>query len=184
MTTYAATNDGTLGGADFTITYTPGAGDPTGGNVRWMQVIDTNMPSTRGVTYGVPGSPSGYTAYLDNAGPDDNTNNPPVDPYYGWLTATNPNDITTSTAANSTSFTDTPALPLVNGRVWEAQAFVCSETDSLDPHQPDITDHYVTMYGGVWWGFQDVPEPSTLALLGIGAVNLIAYAWRKRRRTA
>jgi hypothetical protein len=26
-----------------------------------------------------------------------------------------------------------------------------------------------------------VPEPSTLVLLGIGAVSLIAYAWRKRR---
>jgi len=29
-----------------------------------------------------------------------------------------------------------------------------------------------------------VPEPSTLVLLGIGAVSLLAYAWRKRRRTA
>jgi hypothetical protein len=29
-----------------------------------------------------------------------------------------------------------------------------------------------------------VPEPSTLALLGIGAVSLLAYAWRKRTRTA
>ncbi len=29
-----------------------------------------------------------------------------------------------------------------------------------------------------------VPEPSTLVLLGIGAVSLLAYAWRRRRRTA
>ncbi len=29
-----------------------------------------------------------------------------------------------------------------------------------------------------------VPEPSSIALLGIGAVSLLAYAWRKRRRTA
>jgi probable HAF family extracellular repeat protein len=27
-----------------------------------------------------------------------------------------------------------------------------------------------------------VPEPSTLALLGIGAVSLIGYAWRRRHR--
>ena len=29
-----------------------------------------------------------------------------------------------------------------------------------------------------------VPEPSTLALLGIGAVNLLAYAWRKRTKVS
>jgi hypothetical protein len=29
-----------------------------------------------------------------------------------------------------------------------------------------------------------VPEPSTLLLLGIGAVSMMAYAWRKQRRTA
>ncbi len=28
------------------------------------------------------------------------------------------------------------------------------------------------------------PEPSTLVLLGIGAVSLLAYAWQRRRRTA
>ena len=28
------------------------------------------------------------------------------------------------------------------------------------------------------------PEPSTLVLLGIGAVTVLAYAWRKRRLTA
>jgi hypothetical protein len=28
---------------------------------------------------------------------------------------------------------------------------------------------------------QGVPEPSTLALLGMGAIGLLMYAWRKRR---
>jgi len=32
--------------------------------------------------------------------------------------------------------------------------------------------------------FSPVPEPSTLVLFGIGAVSLLAYVWRKRRRTA
>ncbi len=29
-----------------------------------------------------------------------------------------------------------------------------------------------------------LPEPSTLVLFGIGAVSLLAYAWRRRRKTA
>ena len=29
-----------------------------------------------------------------------------------------------------------------------------------------------------------IPEPSALALLGVGGIVLFAYAWRKRRQTA
>ncbi len=29
-----------------------------------------------------------------------------------------------------------------------------------------------------------VPEPSTLVLVGIGAISLLSYAWRRRKRTA
>ena len=180
MTTYQAYNDGVSGGLNFAITYTPGQNDPAGKDVRWMQVIDTNMPSARGTAYGVAGTgtngiPSGDTAYLDNAGPG--ANGTPVDPYYGWLTATNTTDITTSTAANANGFTDTPRLPLVDGRQWEAQAFVTSESDLTVGF---VTYHDVAIYGGVWYGFQDavVPVPAAvwsgaLLLAGLGAARVM-----------
>jgi hypothetical protein len=184
LTKYGAYNDGTLGGADFSITYNPGAGDPNDGDVRWIQVIDTDKPSSRGTTYGVAGTvlngiPLGDTAYLDNAGPSTvNLNGgPPIDPYYGWLTATDPTDITTSTAANANGFSDEVRLPLVNGFVWEAQAFLASETDTTNL---GVTTHDVTIDGGVWWGFQDtttIPEPATILLLSFGGLALL----RKRR---
>jgi hypothetical protein len=48
LTQYAATiqgpaNAATFGGANFSITYTPGTVGPTGNNVRWMQVITMNQ---------------------------------------------------------------------------------------------------------------------------------------------
>lgn len=45
----------------------------------------------------------------------------------------------------------------------------------------------ITSHGGVVGGIDsilltsDVPEPTTLTLLGIGLIGLLAYAWRKRK---
>jgi len=59
--------------------------------------------------------------------------------------------------------------------------------------QGDTLDFCVdvnTTYGfwcgstGIDLAISETPEPGTLSLLGIGAVSLLAYAWRRRRRTA
>jgi hypothetical protein len=186
LETYEANIVGVLGWADFKITYKPGDGDPSGLDVRWMQVIDTNMPTKRGSKYGVTNKdnsaiPAGTTAYLDNEGPKDGNPKPdtgyvPVDPYYGWLSVPKGNAgmITDSTMATATSFADFPIQPFKVGYTWEAQVFLAKQTDEVID---GATIHNVKIYGGVWWGFQDLapaPEPSTWVLatiaLGIGVL--------------
>jgi hypothetical protein len=44
-------------------------------------------------------------------------------------------------------------------------------------------DHGYNVAGNVYL-LTTIPEPSTLGLLGIGAMSLLAYVWRRRRRTA
>jgi hypothetical protein len=195
LNTYEATAGGGGGGADFKITYTPGDGDPSGADVRWVSVIDTNYPSPRGTAYGLAGTgdngiPVGTTAYLDNEGaegadPDDrpDTGWPPTDPWYGWLTVPSGGSITDSTAATSTYFIDTPFLPLLNGRDWEAQTFLAKETVKT---QDGVTIHNVVFYGGVWWGFVDsaVPEPAALALFATAFVAISIRRFERRKRDA
>jgi hypothetical protein len=199
MTQYAATVSATNGGANFQITYTPGAApDPTGNKVRWMQVIDINSVGWNFINNdvgfandtgfpqagfsvlgtGLNGVPAGDHAFMDNAGFGPGNGVAPTDPWYGWLTS-NGTDITTSTAADSAGFLDTPSLPFVPGMVVEFQTFLAS--DSVVPNDDGGDDNNVSIYGGVWWGFQDVPEPSSFALLAIGGIGLLR---RRRSRDA
>ena len=61
--------------------------------------------------------------------------------------------------------------------VYEAYLVVESR-QGYPEFSPAWTDNLVTMTMTI------TPEPSTCALLTAGAVTLLAYAWRKRRRTA
>ncbi len=50
-----------------------------------------------------------------------------------------------------------------------------------------VTENAITLYGGEWWGYQysavETPEPSTLVLIGIGAVlAVVAYRREPRRQ--
>ena len=54
-----------------------------------------------------------------------------------------------------------------------------SPTDSFNGYVDAFT--VGTGAGTTTYDFEAVPEPSALLLLGIGAVSLLAYAWRRQR---
>jgi hypothetical protein len=169
------------GGAGFELTYAPtaaqikaGAPDPSKTTIYWVQVIDSNMPSPRGVTYGVP-SPAndGTTVYMDNEAPG-TKNQAGIDPYYGRLTGFD--------TANGFGFVDLTSVNLASsvGLTWEAQVFPATETTTFDA-KTGVTTHNVTIYDGAWWGFHVAPEPSTWVLLVMGGGWLLVVCRKKLR---
>ncbi len=166
------------GGAGFELTYSPtamqivaGAPDPAKSTIRWVQVIDTNMPSDRGKAFGVA-SPAndGTTVYMDNQAAG-TKNQAGIDPYYGHLTGFD--------TANGLGFVDLTNFDLASsvGLNWQAQAFLTTETTSV---KNGITTHLVTIYDGAWWGFRVVPEPGTWLLLVVGSGGLWIFCPRRQ----
>ena len=149
------------GGADFRVLYTPGDNDPTGKSVDWIQAIysDSLLNTPEKYAYNAGG---GCYEYLDNEGTY--TTNPNYDNNYG----VNP--------TTSTEFLDIPSrkgAPYTS-KIFQAQVFI--DTFDADTKTIDI-------YGsGIWYGFNytAVPEPSSLVMLGLGVIGLLA----RRRRAA
>jgi hypothetical protein len=67
------------------------------------------------------------------------------------------------------------------GKAWSQGCMDGDPADTVDVNDLTIVlSNFGTTYGASS-GIQGVPEPSTLAPFGIGALSLLAFVWRKRR---
>ena len=89
------------------------------------------------------------------------------------------------TLPNSSWATWDPNAGTFTSNVWGSDGNVNSPLDVLIPSQSvdrvviTETEGEINSVAGIQ--FVSVPEPSTLVLLGIGVISMMAYAWRKRR---
>lgn len=165
------------GGATIGLHYDPStddmSNDPRGGAVHWVQVVHTTDASGYGTANGV--QDGAYWNYIDNGYNYTQANNyttvAPQNPFYDsgyW--------------ANSDDFVDVPSRLLSSMADWEAQVFIATwqPVDENDRTQGGT----ITLYDGVWWGFQVVPEPTTWVLGSIGGVFFLIVARRRKTSVA
>jgi len=152
-----------VGGAQLKLKYENGAGDPSGSDVHWIQVIKTDAPTTHGKNTGYNAG-GGYYQYIDNDG------NPTNNPFYDGLPG----------YAGEDWFGDRPQRgcenPCPTYWDWDAQVFLA--TGDLDAKELTIYED------GIWWGFDyecvSIPAPGSI-LLGSLGVSLVG--WLRRRRS-
>jgi len=144
------------GGANVCLTFQPQGEDPSGSIVRWIQVIRTNSPTAFGTTNGANGG-GGYKIYIDDGFTGQSS--PPTDPFYG----ADDDDTSTGYHGNSVALSDAPFRSIAAGIDWQAQAFVAIG---------NLSAKQLTIFDGVQWGFQIIPEPGTFALVAMGALLL------------
>ncbi|MBV9537401.1 MAG: PEP-CTERM sorting domain-containing protein [Acidisphaera sp.] len=146
------------GGAVFCLTYAPGAGDPTGEDVHWVQSVETNFdPQQPGEVFDAA---SGMWFFLDNDGD-------PRNPFYD-----------THGTANATNFLDTPFRDCSSSSL--EQSFRVRFNTFLATFAADDTPTIGILSEGLNWGYDlechaliaSIPESTSLALLGTGLLGL------------
>jgi hypothetical protein len=188
ITTYSAFNDGTNGGATFTMDITNPNAVVLPANLHWVQWVTDNYNFTQrnGANLNAAtglGNPEDTIdgAYPSAAGPG---NIPPAfagSPFYDVFGPTD-----TPFATSPPHFTDTPqrpeptlAIPVIN---WNAWLFLVSSPATLGDTNTPVQ---ITFYDGVEWGWQTtivatpLPAAGPMMLAGLGLLGSFM-----RRRTA
>jgi len=183
---------GDVGGADYSLTYAPGAADPGGpgnaialANVHFLQVLQITANFGNDATGVVTSTQT--TNQIDNLA---NVNTPFYD------VAGGANGTWTPMGGNPQKYLDdTPYTTEDSGGYGNGQSdtapILLSETDlfatfiAVDMGANGNTQNNVLLYGGQSWSYTysdtDVPEPGALALLASAAIGALLYAWRERR---
>ncbi len=157
------------GSCSFLLHYERGASDPAASDLFWIQTVDTslrgnNVPANEDIPY-----PDIYASSYPNGGklpfyfrPDETVldNNP----YVGNANIRSSSfTINGDTRNYDMAFWDQPSRPIFN--FWRGELFLASYTDTNN----DTVRDTVTVYDGVRWGFDVVPEPGSLVFIaGMG----------------
>lgn len=159
-------------GADFTLTYIPGQGDPqissSNPNLFWIQIID-RTPASK--------TSSRSIQYLDNVS-NINTSTPFVlqpTPFYPAAGLTNDSSNSSSQLSNTSPsnaliFADTPHYKDIETNYkWQASLFlaqfigtsIAAVTDPKTNITTNITTNTVTIYNGLSWGWTSTFTPAS-----------------------
>ncbi len=163
------------GGAEFLLRYERGNGDPAAADLFWIQVVDTNKKNG-GET--IPYPDVYFSGYPDGSKlpfyfrPDESEidNNP----YVGRQDIRSGSyHLTGNEYFYDMAFWDFPSR--YHDANWSGELFLASF---------DQAHSFVQVYDGVKWGFNIVPEPSTLSLLLIPMLLLMGHAQIRKGRNA
>jgi hypothetical protein len=156
------------GSAEFLVRYERGPGDPAANTLHWIQTVDTslrgnNVPNNEGIPY-VDVYASSYPAgaklpfYFR---PDETVLD--ANPYVGGANIRSSSyTIGANTFNYDLAFWDEPSRPIFN--FWRGELFLASY---------DVAGKTVTVYDGILWGFDVVPEPSAMLIVFASGAALL-----------